>query len=343
LTNPRTGWMQNCNTTPFLLTSEGSNLDPARFPKYMVQEGDNPRGRIARQILSDKSDWTFAEWTRAAFDTRVLMADELLPVWLAEIKEQLAMREPVRPTKQTRRAGTTVNGDTIGTPKAFVTPSPGLRAALPWEKEINFIYSARGAGDRIHPDTRLREAYDLLAAWDHRATNDSIAMTIFSRWRDQINEIKQNPITVQARAAALNEALNALEQRFGKWQVTWGELNRLQRIDESRGEQFDDARASLPIPGVSGRDGAVFTFYAEPSPGQKRFYGVAGATYVSLVEFGPQVRALSIHTFGASGNPQSRHFMDRAEMYARGEFKPAWFTLIEIRANLESSYRPGDK
>jgi hypothetical protein len=44
--------------------------------------------------------------------------------------------------------------------------------------------------------------------------------------------------------------------------VTWGELNRLQRIDESRGEQFDDARASLPIPGVSGRDGAVFTFYA---------------------------------------------------------------------------------
>jgi acyl-homoserine lactone acylase PvdQ len=206
LTNPRTGWMQNCNTTPFLLTSEG-NPDPARFPKYMVQEGDNPRGRIARQILSDKSDWTFAEWTRAAFDTRVLMADELLPVWLAEIKEQLAMREPVRPMEQTRSAGTTVNGDSIGTPKAFVTPSPGLRAALPWEKEINFIYSARGARDRIHPDTRLREAYDLLAAWDHRATNDSVALTIFSRWRDQINEIKQSPITVQARAAALNEAL----------------------------------------------------------------------------------------------------------------------------------------
>src|SRR2546422_2811401 len=37
LTNPRTGWMQNCNTTPFLLTSEG-NPDPARYPKYMVPE-----------------------------------------------------------------------------------------------------------------------------------------------------------------------------------------------------------------------------------------------------------------------------------------------------------------
>src|SRR5687767_6870636 len=32
LTNPKTGWMQNCNTTPFLLTSEG-NADPKKVQK----------------------------------------------------------------------------------------------------------------------------------------------------------------------------------------------------------------------------------------------------------------------------------------------------------------------
>src|SRR5918911_301352 len=77
LTNPKTGWMQNCNTTPFLLTSEG-NPDPKQFPKYMVQEGDNPRGAISREILASKPSFTFEEWTRLAFDTRVMSAGKRL-------------------------------------------------------------------------------------------------------------------------------------------------------------------------------------------------------------------------------------------------------------------------
>jgi acyl-homoserine lactone acylase PvdQ len=87
LTNPKTGWMQNCNTTPFLLTDQG-NPDPKNFPAYMVQEGDNFRGEISRRILSQNKKFTFEEWQRATSDTTVMAADKYLPSMLAALKKR---------------------------------------------------------------------------------------------------------------------------------------------------------------------------------------------------------------------------------------------------------------
>ncbi|HKE92563.1 MAG TPA: penicillin acylase family protein, partial [Gemmatimonadales bacterium] len=83
LTNPATGWMQNCNTTPFRLTSSG-NPDSSRFPRYMVQDGDNLRGRASRKILGETPRFTWDSWQRAAFDTYVIGADSLLPELLRD-------------------------------------------------------------------------------------------------------------------------------------------------------------------------------------------------------------------------------------------------------------------
>ena len=280
LTNPETGWMQNCNTTPFLLTSEG-NPDPKQFPKYMVQEGDNPRGAISREILASKPKFTFEEWSRFAFDTRVMNAGKRLPALIAALKARLSQ--------------------------------PGA-------------------------DSRLREVNDVLVRWDQRSSTDSVAMTIFSLWHERMG-----PDGEDKQLTALNEILDTLQRDFGTWKVAWGELNRLQRLDESKDQDFQDSKPSIPVSGVNGNDGAVFTIYATPERGQKRRYGVAGASYVSIVEFGPHVRALSVHTFGASGDSRSPHFTDQAVLYARGEFKPSWLTLEDIGANVESSYHPGEE
>jgi acyl-homoserine-lactone acylase len=292
LTNPKTGWMQNCNTTPFLLTSDG-NPDAKQFPKYMVQEGDNPRGAISRELLAAQPTFTFAEWRRLAFDTRVFNAGKRLPGLLATLKQHLDSPSTNRTAEET---------------------------------------------------ARLQQVHDELAAWNRRSASESVAMTIFSLWHERItannNEADPPP---HKQVAALNDVINALQRDFGTWRVAWGELSRLQRLDESKGEEFQDSRPSISVSGVNGNDGAVFTVYAAPMKGQKRRYGVAGGTYISVVEFAPHVRALSIHTFGASGDPKSKHFMDQSPMYARGEFKPSSLELDEIRANLEAAYHPGEE
>ena len=76
LTNPLTGWMQNCNTSPLLLTSSG-NPDSSKFPRYMVTEGDNWRGLVSRRILAGTPRFRWDEWVRAAFDTYVIAADSI--------------------------------------------------------------------------------------------------------------------------------------------------------------------------------------------------------------------------------------------------------------------------
>jgi acyl-homoserine lactone acylase PvdQ len=284
LRDPASGWMQNNNTTPFLLTDRG-NPDSSAYPPYMVTEGDNMRGAAVRRLLAGHPRFTWDEWVRAAFDTRVQLADSLLPRMIASA----------------RRAG-------------------------------------GGSADR-------REALTLLEQWDHHTDTASVAVTVLAGWGEQLEKVPaERQDQPAARAAALDSALAALKRDWGTWQVPWGKVNRLQRYDDLDAKAgFRDNRPSVAVPGVPGWLGAVFTVYTTPADSQRSRYGVAGGTYVSAVEFGPTVRAVAVHVFGASADPASPHFSDQAPLFARGEMRPSWIALDEIRAHLEKEYRPGEE
>ena len=57
----------------------------------MVQEGDNLRGAIREEILMATPKFTFADWRRLAFDTRVMATTTRLPELLNALKDAFAI------------------------------------------------------------------------------------------------------------------------------------------------------------------------------------------------------------------------------------------------------------
>lgn len=76
--NPASGWIQNCNATPF--SSAGiSNPDPKKYPAYMAPDGQNYRGINAIKLLDKPEKLTLESMIAKGYDRYLAAFDVLLP------------------------------------------------------------------------------------------------------------------------------------------------------------------------------------------------------------------------------------------------------------------------
>ncbi len=205
------------------------------------------------------------------------------------------------------------------------------------------VAAAKG---QVIQGTDLSEAAAVLERWDDRTSAQSRGAVLFVRWWEAYSSAarpvfarawnREHPLETPAglgdpgqALAALATAAAAVRREYGALDVAWGDVFRLRR-----------GSLDLPISGAPSALGSFRTIAYRRDP-DNRWEAVSGDSYVLAVEFTDPPTAYSILAYSASSDPRSTHYSDQSALFARGEFKPAWFTEKDIDAHTERTYRPG--
>jgi acyl-homoserine lactone acylase PvdQ len=301
--DPKSGFIQNCNSTPFTC-SDTNSPKKANYPTYMAPDGENFRAINAARLLSTQKDFTIDKMIALGYDTKLSAFEVLVP-------------------------------------------------AL-----VNAFQKGISSSDSLY--LQLLAPVGLLKRWDYRCSENSIATSIAVEWAqqlgpaiqkiyiedgetDQVQRTKQFAATATARELLLPlyTAITALNNKYGTWQLRWGDINRYQRISGDISQTFNDDSASLPVPFAGAAWGMLPAYASRSFPNTKNRYGTHGNSFVCAVEFGTKIKAKSLLAGGESGDPASPHFNDQLEMYTKGKFKDVLFYKEDVLAHAEKTYHPG--
>ena len=302
--NPSTGWIENCNSTPFTVSGTASP-NKNNYPKYMAPDGQNPRAINAIHLLSSQNNFTLDKMIATGYNTYLSAFDILLPSLFIAYDEK-------------QKQESTIKAD-------------------------------------------LDEAIQLLKLWNRESSTSSIATTLAIEWATKLSQkippvISEeeksdliNRLELMAKNVSPSEKINLLEEvikklnkNFGTWRVTWGEMNRYQRLTADLQQKFDDNKISFPVGMASSAWGCIPSFKSERIADTKKRYGVNGNSFVAAVEFGKKVKARSVVTGGEGMDSSSKHFLDQTPLYINGQFKDVWFYKEEVLKHVERKYHPGE-
>ncbi|WP_243751611.1 penicillin acylase family protein [Niastella caeni] len=304
LYNPASGFIQNCNSTPF--TAAGSSSPKKeKYPAYMAPDAENFRGITAARLLEKAKKFTIDSMIATGYNTTLAVFEELIPALIAGYEKDLSKTDSIY-IKLAEPISVLKKWDL----KANVT-SIATTLAIEWIQKLQpLINLVRVNGKEVDFVTRVHE---------YAATASAAEL-----------------------AGTLLSVVNELNGKYGTWKTSWGTINRYQRLTGKLQETYDDSKPSLPVGMAASTWGCLPSYVSRYNNGSLKRYGYNGNSFVCAVEFGKKIKAKSLLAGGESGNPTSKHFNDQAEMYTKGIFKEVMFYKEDVMKNMERKYHPGE-
>ncbi|MBX7166066.1 MAG: penicillin acylase family protein [Pirellulales bacterium] len=218
--------------------------------------------------------------------------------------------------------------------------------AQAWQQALR---DALGVPGLERPDApEFAAATQAILSWDGQFTPEAQQTVLLKSWREKLEHreefaplAKKQPLSSEAQrelVKTLAQAWDEVRQRYGRWDVAWGEVYRL-----GRGGQF------APAPGTDFGDRkdeynyseTLFDVESKPDASDdKRYLAYNGTCSPILMFFGPDgVESYSCVMWGQSGDPESPHYMDQGrELYSKRKLKPTYWRKEDLLQHVASQH-----
>ena len=184
-------------------------------------------------------------------------------------------------------------------------------------------------------------AFEVLDSWDRRFEAESRGAVLFINWIDSfvgrnLRKIFETdwsfdePITTpdgikdkESAIQALSEAAHTLIETYGMLAIEYGDVYRMRVGD------YD-----LPANGGTGELGLFRTirFYKDKDG---KYNAIHGDGFVAAVEFGKEIKAKVLLSYGNATQPGSKHIGDQLTLFTKKQLRDALLNRKEVEMNIE--------
>jgi acyl-homoserine lactone acylase PvdQ len=187
--NPSTGWIENCNSTPYTCSGTASP-DKSKYPAYMAPDGENYRAVNAHKLLVNARNVPLDALIAMGYDRHLAAFDDLLPSLFkaydlapdSDIKKSLA--EPIKILRDWDRNS--------------AEHSIATTLAVEWGARMMMNIPLAKTGEE-------------------------------STYQTTRTQMMLKNIIPRKEMELLDEAIKSLEKRYGTWKIEWGDICRYQR------------------------------------------------------------------------------------------------------------------